>query len=45
MSAKELLEGMCYVDERFVDEAEHQTLQKNHTYLWKRVIPVAACVS
>ena len=44
MSAKELLEGMCYVDERFVDEAEHQTLQKNHTYLWKRLIQVAACL-
>ena len=28
MSANELLEGMCYVDERLVDEAEHQTLQK-----------------
>ena len=44
MSAKELLEGMCYVDERFVDEAEHQTLQKKPVRIWTRLLPVAACL-
>lgn len=44
MSAKELLEGMCYVDERFVDEAEHQTVQKKVIRPWVRLLPVAACL-
>lgn len=44
MSAKELLEGMCYVDERFVDEAEHQTVQMNASHPWMRLLPVAACL-
>lgn len=44
MSAKELLEGMCYVNERFVDEAEHQTIQKQPAHPWMRLIPVAACL-
>lgn len=44
MSAKELLEGMCYVDERFVDEAEHQTVQKKVIRPWVRLLPMAACL-
>ena len=44
MSAKELLEGMCYVDERFVDEAEHHTVQKKVICPWVRLLPVAACL-
>ena len=44
MSAKELLEGMCYVDDRFVDEAEHQTVQKKVIRPWMRLLPVAACL-
>lgn len=44
MSAKELLEGMCYVNERFVDEAEHHTIQKKSARPWMRLIPIAACL-
>lgn len=44
MSVKELLEGMCYVDERFVDEAEHQTVLKKSVRPWMRLLPVAACL-
>lgn len=44
MSAKELLEGMCYVSERFVEEAEHQTVQKKVSRPWMRLLPAAACL-
>lgn len=44
MSGKELLEGMSYVDERFVDEAEHQTIKKGSTSPWMKLLPVAACL-
>lgn len=44
MSGRELLEGMSYVDERFVDEAETQTIQKRVINPWMRLLPVAACL-
>lgn len=44
MSGKELLEGMSYVDERFVDEAEHQTIKKRSISPWMKLLPVAACL-
>lgn len=44
MSGRELLEGMSYVDERFVDEAEHQTIQKGSTRPWIMLLPFAACL-
>ena len=44
MSGKELLEGMSYVDERFVDEAEHQTIKKRSLSPWMKLLPVAACL-
>lgn len=44
MSGRELLEGMSYVDERFVDEAETQTIQKRVINTWMRLLPVAACL-
>lgn len=44
MSGKELLEGMSYVDERFVDEAEHLTIKKRSISPWMKLLPVAACL-
>lgn len=44
MSGRELLEGMSYVDERFVHEAETQTIQKRVISPWMRLLPVAACL-
>lgn len=44
MSGRELLEGMSYVDERFVDEAETQTIQKCVISPWMKLLPVAACL-
>lgn len=44
MSGKELLEGMSYVDERFVDEAENRAIGKGSAVQWKRWMTVAACL-
>ena len=44
MSGKELFEGMSYVDERFIDEAEHKTIAKNVTARWIKVASMAACL-
>ena len=44
MSGKELFEGMSYVDERFVDEAEHKTIAKHATARWIKVASMAACL-
>ena len=44
MSGKELFEGMSYVDERFVDEAEHKTIAKHATSRWIKVASMAACL-
>lgn len=44
MSGKELFEGMSYVDERFVDEAEHKTIAKHVTARWIKVASMAACL-
>ena len=44
MSGKELFEGMSYVDERFVDEAEHKTIIKRVSARWVKVASMAACL-
>ena len=44
MSGKELFEGMSYVDERFVDEAEHKTIVKHVTARWIKMASMAACL-
>ncbi len=44
MSGKDLFEGMSYVDERFVDEAENKTLPKRIVYPWIKVASMAACL-
>lgn len=44
MSGKDLFEGMSYVDERFVDEAEHKTLPKRIVSPWIKVASMAACL-
>ena len=44
MSGKELFEGMSYVAERFVDEAEHKTIAKRVTASWIKIASMAACL-
>ena len=44
MSGKDLFEGMSYVDERFVDEAENMTLPKRIVSPWIKVASMAACL-
>jgi len=44
MSGKNLFEGMSYVDERFVDEAENKTLPKRVISPWIKVASMAACL-
>ena len=44
MSGKDLFEGMSYVDERFVDEAEYKTLPKRVVSPWIKVASLAACL-
>ena len=44
MSGKELFEGMSYVDERFVDEAENKKLPKRIISPWIKVASMAACL-
>lgn len=44
MSGKGLFEGMSYVDERFVDEAETKTLPKSSVGPWIKVASMAACL-
>lgn len=44
MSGKDLFEGMSYVDERFVDEAENKTLPKHIVSPWIKVASMAACL-
>ena len=44
MSGKELLEGMSYVDERYVDEAEQKTIAKRVTSPWIKIVSMAACL-
>lgn len=43
MTGMELLSAMSYVDERFVDQAEKETVEKTITVHWSRWISVAAC--
>ena len=44
MNGKDIIEGMSYVDERFVDEAEIKTLPKRIAVPWIKVASVAACL-
>ena len=44
MSGKDLFEGMSYVDERFVDEAENKTIPKRVVSPWFKVASMAACL-
>ena len=44
MSGKELFEGMSYVDERYVDEAEQKTIAKQVTSPWIKIVSMAACL-
>ena len=44
MSGKDLFEGMSYVDERFVDEAEKKTLPKRIVSPWIHAAAMAACL-
>ena len=41
MSGKELFEGLNYVDERFVEEAEYQSFPKQSVILWIKIASVA----
>lgn len=44
MSGKELFEGMSYVDERYVDEAEQKTIVKRVIAPWIKIASMAACL-
>lgn len=44
MSGKELFEGMSYVDERYVDEAEQKTIAKRVMSPWIKMASMAACL-
>ena len=44
MSGKDLFEGMSYVDERFVDEAENKSFPKRIVSPWIKVASMAACL-
>lgn len=44
MSGKELFEGLNYVDERFVEEAEYQSFPKQSVILWIKIASMAACL-
>ena len=44
MSGKDLFEGMSYVDERFVDEAENKTFPRRIVSQWIKVASMAACL-
>ena len=44
MSGKDLFEGMSYVDERFVDEAENKAYPKRVVSPWIKVASMAACL-
>lgn len=44
MTGKELFEGMSYVDERFVDEAENKSIPKRTGSHWLKVTSMAACL-
>ena len=44
MSGKDLFEGMSYVDERFVDEAENKALPIRVVSPWIKVASTAACL-
>ena len=44
MSGKDLFEGMSHVDERFVDEAETQTIPKRIVSPWLKAVSMAACL-
>lgn len=44
MSGKELFDGMSYVSDRFLDEAEHKTIPKSKANPWIKWVSLAACL-
>lgn len=44
MSGKDLFDGMSYVDDRFVDEAETRMIPKRAISPWIKVASMAACL-
>lgn len=44
MTGRDLFEGMSWVDERFVDEAENAILPEPKVVPWIRIASVAACL-
>lgn len=44
MSGKDLLAGMSYVDEKYVDEAQNQSVKKSQRTPWMKWISLAACL-
>lgn len=44
MSGKDLFEGMIYVDECFVDEAESRAFPKPRIFSWIKAASIAACL-
>lgn len=44
MTGKDLFEGISWVDERFVDEAEHAALPKPGVIPWIKIASMAACL-
>ena len=44
MTGKDLFEGMTWVDEGFIDEAEHAAFPKPRVVPWIRIASMAACL-
>ena len=44
MTGKDLFEGMSWVDERFIDEAEHAAFSKPSVMPWIKIASMAACL-
>lgn len=44
MSGKELFEAMSNINERFVEEAERETIPGHTPSLWRKMVPMAACL-
>lgn len=44
MSGKELFEGVGGIDERFIEEAERETISVPHVSFWVKMAPMAACL-
>ena len=44
MNGKDLFEGMSFVDERFVEEAESMRIPKRTVAPWIKITSMAACL-